>query len=103
MDEIDLTKKSFYLVGRQEDICDVYLENPTISRKHAIIQHKDTGEIFLYDMGSTHGTYVNKKAVQPNQYVKLKPNDMIKFGQSTRWFILTGGPDEEEDEVRLSG
>jgi pSer/pThr/pTyr-binding forkhead associated (FHA) protein len=49
----------------------MYLENPTISRKHAVIQHKDTGDIFVYDLGSTHGTYLNKKLIGKNEYIKL--------------------------------
>ena len=93
VEEVDLSQKPFYLVGRQQELCDIFLENPTISRKHAVIQHKDTGDIYLYDMGSTHGTFVNKKQVPSHQYIKLNLNDMVRFGQSTRWFILNG-PEE---------
>ena len=66
VEEINLSDKAFYVVGRQKEICDIFMENPTISRKHAIIQHKDTGDILLYDMGSTHGTFINKRQVPPN-------------------------------------
>lgn len=98
LDEINLSKKEFYIVGRQEDICDIFLENPTISRKHAVIQHKDTGDIFIYDMGSTHGTFLNKKLIPHKEYIKMKVGDMLRFGQSTRWFILNG-PEELTQET----
>ena len=93
MEEIDLTQKEFYLVGRQKDLCDIYLENETVSRKHAVIQHKDTGEIFVYDLGSTHGTFLNKRLLPHKEYVKINMGDMLRFGQSSRWFILNG-PEE---------
>lgn len=32
--------KDFNLVGRNEELCDIYIDNPSISRKHAIIQFK---------------------------------------------------------------
>jgi hypothetical protein len=43
---------------------------------------------------------LNKKLISKNLYVKLSSGDMIRFGQSTRWFILGGGPslDNEENE-----
>lgn len=66
------------------------MENPSVSRKHAIIQHKDTGDIFLYDLGSTHGTFVNKKTIPAQKYIQLKVGDMLKFGLSTRFYILNG-------------
>ena len=97
VEEIDLSTRSFYLIGREQDLCHIFLENPTISRKHAIIQHKDTGDIFVYDLGSTHGTFLNKHPVPANEYVKLKPGDMLRFGQSTRWLILNN-PEQEEPE-----
>jgi pSer/pThr/pTyr-binding forkhead associated (FHA) protein len=104
IENIDLSKKEFYLVGRQGDICDITLDNPTISRKHAVVQHKDNGDIFLYDMGSTHGTFINKKIIPHKEYIKLKLGDMIRFGQSTRIFILEGPEelyqDNEEEENR---
>ncbi|CDW88843.1 fha domain protein [Stylonychia lemnae] len=98
LEEIHLNEKPFYLVGRSKEVCDVFMENPTISRKHAIIQHKDTGDIFLYDLGSTHGTFLNKRQIPPNQYIKLKLNDLIRFGQSTRMLILNGPEEVEEEE-----
>jgi pSer/pThr/pTyr-binding forkhead associated (FHA) protein len=37
VDQIDLIKKEFFIVGRQQDVCDIFMENPTISRKHAVV------------------------------------------------------------------
>lgn len=67
-------------MGRDKDVCDLFLENPTLSRRHAVIQHKDTGDVLVYDLGSTHGTFVNKKQIQSHHYVKLHLNDMVRFG-----------------------
>ena len=99
IEEISIAEKAYYVVGRQQDIVDIWQENPTISRRHAVFQHKDTGDLLLYDLGSTHGTFVNKKLIPPRQYFKLSAGDMIRFGQSTRWFILNGGPETDEPEV----
>lgn len=52
-------KKAMYLIGKNSEICDIILDNPTISRKHAVLQSKNTDELFIYDLGSTHGTFVN--------------------------------------------
>lgn len=36
--------------------------------------------------------------------MKLNPGDMIRFGQSTRWFILNSDmPDEEEESTADDG
>jgi pSer/pThr/pTyr-binding forkhead associated (FHA) protein len=44
-------------------------------------------------MGSTHGTYVNKKLLQPKIYHKLNVGDIFKLGTSSRMLILSG-PEE---------
>ena len=91
--EEDITQKSFYLIGRNRDYCDIVLDHPSISRRHAILQHKDTGELFLYDLGSTHGSFLNKKLITQQEYVQLGIGDFMNFGSSTRKFII-GGPEE---------
>ena len=56
--------------------------HPTISRKHAILQYKENGEVFIYDLGSTNGVLLNFKRIKPFSYVKIEIGDGIKFGQS---------------------
>eukprot|EP01052_Picozoa_sp_SAG31_P007888 SAG31_NODE_385_length_16413_cov_265.286686_3_plen_639_part_00 len=66
------------------------MEHPSISRQHAVIQHGDVGRIFLFELGSTHGTFVNKRQVRPLRHEELQIGDVIRFGLSTRLFILQG-------------
>lgn len=49
------------IIGRQAD-CDVRLESPMISRKHARI-HVERGKAILEDLGSNNGTYVKGERI----------------------------------------
>ena len=93
IDDVDLTTKSFYVFGRLPS-CDVNMEHPSLSRYHAVVQHRSTPDEkqtvgwYLYDLDSTHGTWVNKVKVKPNVFYRLKVGHVIKFGGSTRLHIL---------------
>jgi hypothetical protein len=39
VDNIDISQKEYYIVGRNKNICDIYSNNMTNSRVHCIIQH----------------------------------------------------------------
>lgn len=52
---------------------------------------------YLYDLGGTHGTEVNKKRLPVRAYQKLRPFDMIKFGLSSRCYVLRC-PELEHEE-----
>jgi len=90
---IDLTSKPFHLVGRLPN-CDICLEHPSVSRYHAVIQYKtsDTSNsekgFCIYDLGSTHGTTVNKSPLEPKRYYRLRVGHVFKFGGSSRLFVL---------------
>lgn len=90
---IDLTSKPFHVFGRLPN-CDVSLEHPSVSRYHAVIQYKtsDTSNsekgFYIYDLGSTHGTTVNKSPLEPRRYYRLRVGYVFKFGGSSRLFIL---------------
>lgn len=97
VDTIPLTDRSYFVVGRLP-VCDVSLEHPSISRYHAVIQYRpQSGEgeavgeergFYVHDLGSTHGTVVNKNKIPPKTYIRLRVGHVLKFGGSTRLFIL---------------
>lgn len=100
VDTLPLTHRSFFVVGRLP-VCDVSLEHPSISRYHAVIQFRgEAGEgecvgeergFYVHDLGSTHGTVVNKNKIPPKTFIRLRVGHVLKFGGSTRLFILQVG------------
>lgn len=104
---IDLTSKSYHVVGRLPN-CDISLAHPTISRFHAIIQYRGIEDennskgLYVYDLGSTHGTFWNGNRVPPNAYVRLHDSHIIKFGCSARKYIVQALHESKEEESELS-
>ncbi|TSM77416.1 Kanadaptin [Bagarius yarrelli] len=111
LDTVPLTQQSYFVVGRLP-VCDISLEHPSISRYHAVVQYRgtagDSGVIgeehgfYIYDLGSTHGTCVNKNKIPPKTYIRLHVGHVVKFGGSTRLFILQGPESDEEAESELT-
>lgn len=101
VDQYDVCDKGAYMFGRV-DLCDFVLEHPTISRFHAVIQFKRSGDAYLYDVGSTHGTFINKSQVEKSVYVDLHVGDVIRFGQSSRLYIFQGPLDLMPPEKDLN-
>ncbi|KAM9571646.1 kanadaptin isoform 1-T1 [Salvelinus alpinus] len=111
VDTVPLTQQSYFVVGRLP-VCDVSLEHPSISRYHAVIQYRGlageeeaVGEargFYVHDLGSTHGTFVNKNKIPPNTYIRVRVGHVLKFGGSTRLFIMQGPEFDEEAESDLT-
>ncbi|KAK4367640.1 hypothetical protein RND71_011432 [Anisodus tanguticus] len=103
-------KKGAYMFGRV-DLCDFVLEHPTISRFHAVLQFKGNGDAYVYDLGSTHGTFINKNEVKKRVFVELHVGDVLRFGQfgidpefvvsSSRLYIFQGPTDLMPPEADL--
>ncbi|KAJ9173129.1 hypothetical protein P3X46_016294 [Hevea brasiliensis] len=89
IEQLDIYEKGAYMFGRV-DLCDFVLEHPTISRFHAVLQFKRNGDAYLYDLNSTHGTFINKCQVEKKVYVELHVGDIIRFGLSSRLYIFQG-------------
>jgi len=84
--------QSFVTLGRAPEN-DVEAQHPTVSRVHAIIQFHEDGKVFLFDKGSTHGTFLNKAKVPVQKYQEFRVGDQMMLGQSTRCYILQGPTD----------
>jgi signal transduction histidine kinase len=69
------TEKKSIVIGREAG-CDVVLDDRTVSRRHAEIRVGEDS-VVLADLGSSNGTYVNRKRVENHT---LAPGDEITVG-----------------------
>jgi adenylate cyclase len=53
--------------------------HPSMSRRHAELRLTDRG-VELLDLGSTNGTFVNDKALDPSTITRVAPGDDVAFG-----------------------
>jgi adenylate cyclase len=65
--------------GRSEDNTFV-ISDRWISRNHAMLQSMETGELYLIDLGSRNGSFVNGRRVSIP--VTLRNGDRLTFGQT---------------------
>ncbi len=66
-----------YLVGRSSK-CNIVLTDGTISANHASILIQPDGSVWLQDLGSMNGTFVNNnRLVAP---IRIYPGDKVKLG-----------------------
>jgi adenylate cyclase len=75
----------------------IVLESPKASRRHCIINLQNVGEFWLIDLGSSNGTFLNKRRV--HQPVRLCDMDQITIGDAAFTFRQ---PEEISDELRTT-
>jgi WD40 repeat protein len=80
--------------GRNSVTCDVALDHPSLSRRHALIAYTGQGTLCVVDLGSTHGTFLNAERIPPNQPLTLEFGDSLTFGASSRVYTVALGPGE---------
>ena len=87
--KLEIPAKEEVVVGREDPISEVFPDvdltnlggmDNGVSRKHAVI-HRMGGDYTVEDLGSTNGTYINKKKIQPHAPQAIKPEDEIRFGK----------------------
>ena len=83
---------------------DIPIDRPSCSSQHAVLQFRMTQKVILdddglerttrlvrpyvMDLGSTNGTYVNGERLEAQRYVELLERDVLRFGYSSREFVL---------------
>ncbi|XP_026551387.1 kanadaptin [Pseudonaja textilis] len=118
LDRVSFAGRSRLLVGRAPG-CDLSLAHPCVSRHHAVLQRRpprssaegeeeplasETPEpgLYVYDLNSAHGTFLNKARVPPRTYCRVRVGHVLRFGGSSRLFILQGPEEDQEPESELT-
>lgn len=96
-------RQSVYLVGRDDRIADIVTLHESCSKQHAVIQFREIERLdsrkssdegknevkpYLMDLGSANKTFLNGKEIEEARYYELKEKDIIRFGASSREYVL---------------
>lgn len=110
-------RQSAYLMGRDRKVADIPLDHPSCSKQHAALQYrlvsyqKEDGlesrriRPYLIDLDSANGTFVNNVKLEPRRYHELLERDVIRFGFSSREYVLLheqSKDDDLDDDVPLT-
>lgn len=106
-------RQSCYLIGRDRKVCDIPVDHPSCSKQHAVLQYRlvpyervdgtksQCVRPYIIDLESSNGTFVNNKQIESKRYLELREKDVLKFGFSSREYVLlheNSKEDNEEDE-----
>ena len=70
-------------VGRSSE-CDIHIDDPLVSGRHAVIERVDDGAFQLRDLESTNGSFVNDDKVGTRP---LEHDDQLRFGLHSFKFV----------------
>lgn len=103
LETLHIHRRSCFLFGRDDRVADIPILHPSSSLQHAVIQFRAIDERkvidgervtvssvkpYLMDLKSTHGTWLNSVQLEDSRYYELREGDVLKFGNSSREFVL---------------
>eukprot|EP00002_Diphylleia_rotans_P017994 TRINITY_DN3485_c0_g5_i3.p1 TRINITY_DN3485_c0_g5~~TRINITY_DN3485_c0_g5_i3.p1 ORF type:complete len:190 (-),score=35.34 TRINITY_DN3485_c0_g5_i3:227-796(-) len=83
----DIGSKPYYTFGSHAS-SDYVLDNPSISRLHAIVAHHANGKCYIMDFKSGHGTFVDGKRAEKKP-IALVDGATVCFGKSTKLYVYS--------------
>ncbi len=95
--EVQITKDKTTLGRRPYN--DIVIDNLAVSGEHAVLQMVGA-DVFIEDLNSTNGTYINGKAVKKQL---LAHNDTVEVGKYKIKFMSEDGTDYEKTMIMKPG
>ncbi len=95
--EVQITKDKTTLGRRPYN--DIVIDNLAVSGEHAVLQMVGA-DVFIEDLNSTNGTYINGKAVKKQL---LAHNDTVEIGKYKIKYLIEDGTDYEKTMIMKTG
>ena len=95
--EVQITKDKTTLGRRPYN--DIVIDNLAVSGEHAVLQMVGA-DVFIEDLNSTNGTYINGKAVKKQL---LTHNDTVEIGKYKIKYLVDEGSDYEKTMIMRPG
>ena len=95
--EVQITKDKTTLGRRPYN--DIVIDNLAVSGEHAVLQMVGQ-DVFIEDLNSTNGTYINGKAVKKQL---LAHNDTVEVGKYKIKYMVDDGVDYEKTMIMKPG
>ena len=80
---------SSWLIGRDQS-CAIAVQNSSISRCHAVIAHCPERGFSIMDVGSSNGTFVNRRRLLSQDPRFLKDGDLVELSNLRIEFFVSG-------------
>jgi pSer/pThr/pTyr-binding forkhead associated (FHA) protein len=89
--ELQVTEKAAsWLIGRNTT-CAISIPDRSISRCHAVIGYYPSRDFYIADVGSSNGTWVNRRRLAQLERRLLQDGDLIQLGSlCVEFFVATG-------------
>ena len=71
------------VIGRSPRNATLLIDDKTLSRAHARLYEGSDGALYVEDLGTTNGTRVNGRLLQPGRAEPLRRGDTVQFGEVT--------------------
>ncbi|MGH9108061.1 MAG: FHA domain-containing protein [Acidimicrobiales bacterium] len=81
-----LLEQAVTVAGRHPE-SDIFLDDITVSRRHAEFGRDEDGKVLVRDLGSLNGTYVNRERIEEQV---LSPGDEVQIGKFKLVFLVAG-------------
>jgi hypothetical protein len=78
-----------WLIGRSSS-CAVQVEHLSVSRRHAVLGWHRHNQLFITDLGSSNGTWLNGHRLPLAERYPLQDGDVIRFGVVSVEFFVAG-------------
>ncbi|GBG29231.1 Nuclear inhibitor of protein phosphatase 1 [Hondaea fermentalgiana] len=89
---LQLDDHTYFMFGRSPKVCaeghGYTINHPSLSRQHAVIVHGNDETLYIIDLDSPAGTWVNKERLQPYCPKLLENANILKLGHSTRRYVV---------------
>merc|ERR1711976_751283 len=84
---LSISQKKYYSLGRDLVTTNFQIRCKFSSREHCIIACRNK-QVFIYDLNSQHGTYINNNKVNVKRSIMIQKRDLLVIGTSIKKYFF---------------